>query len=213
MRTEPAPASVPGGDRRLVLALHGHGSTGARIAAMLSAADGARTPILAPDGPLPAALMSSGWSWYPLTSIPETMQARATPVARALASTLAEALHSRRLGPEQCCVIGFSQGTSVAALLVEFGAARSAVFICGRIPRSAGPWPPGVRVRAIAGALDRFAPPDVMRADLAAAGLQEHGELLILPDLGHELRPDVAAAAMAFAVAPVGHACRREQTP
>jgi hypothetical protein len=96
---------------------------------------------------------------------------------------------------------------------VEFGAAQSAVFICGRIPRPMGPWPPGTRVRGIAGALDRFAPPDMMRADLAATGLEAaHGDLLVLPDLGHELRPDVAAAAMAFAVASAGHAVRREQT-
>lgn len=212
MTTEPAPFRPPSGDPRLVLALHGHGSTGAEIAATLSAADGRQTPILAPDGPQPATLVSRGWSWYPLSSMPETMQARATPVARELAIYLGEALRSRRLGPEQCCVIGFSQGSPVAALLVQFGAARSAVFICGRIPRPTSPWPPGIRVQAIAGALDRFAPPDLMRADLAAAGLEAHGELLILRDLGHELRPDAAAAAMAFAVAPVGHAVRREQT-
>jgi predicted esterase len=210
--TERAPSRAPGGARRLVLALHGHGSTGAEIAAVLSAG-GHRTPILAPDGPEPATLVSTGRSWYPLSSAPETMQSRATPVARRLAVYLGEALRSRRLGPEQCCVIGFSQGSPVAALLVEFGAAQSAVFICGRIPRPMGPWPPGTRVRGIAGALDRFAPPDMMRADLAATGLEAaHGDLLVLPDLGHELRPDVAAAAMAFAVASAGHAVRREQT-
>jgi predicted esterase len=213
MKTDPAPSIAPGGDRRLVLALHGHGSTGAEIAAVLSAADGRRTPILAPDGPQPAILVSSGRSWYPLSSMPETIRARATPAARELAIYLSEALRSRGLGPEQCCVIGFSQGSPLAALLVELGAARSAVFICGRIPRPTGPLPSGIRVRAIAGALDRFAPPDSVRADLAAAGLDAHGELLILPDLGHELRPDVAAAAMAFAAAPMGHAVRREQTP
>jgi predicted esterase len=191
------------GDRRLVLALHGYGSAGAEIAAVLSAAGRPRPPIPAPDGPEPATLVSGGRSWYPLSSAPEAIQARATPAARRLAIYLGEALRSRRLGTEQCCVIGFSQGSPVAARLVEFGAARSAVFICGRIPRPAAPWPPGVRVLAIAGALDRFAPPDVMRADLAASGLDAaHGELLVLPDLGHELRPDVAAAAMAFAVAP-----------
>lgn len=212
-----ASSQAPGGDHRLVLALHGYGSTGAQTAAVLSAAmpsaavlstdGGQQTPILAPDGPEPAILMSRGRSWYSLSSVPEVMQARATPVARRLASYLDEALRSRRLGPGQCCVIGFSQGSSVAARLVEFGAARSAVFVCGRIPRPTCPWPPGIRVLAIAGALDRFAPPEVMRADLAASGLDAaHGELLVLPDLGHELRSDAAAAAMTFAVAPDCHA-------
>jgi predicted esterase len=203
MMTEQAPLHASGGDRRVVLALHGYGSTGAEIAAVLSAVGGHQTRILAPDGPEPATLASHGRSWYPLSSVPEAMRARACPVARRLAAYLREVQRRRRLGPEHCCVVGFSQGSPVAALLVELGVARSAVLICGRIPRPTGPWPPGIRALAIAGELDHFAPPDVMRADLTASGLDAvHRELLILAGLGHELRPDIAAIAMAFAAAP-----------
>jgi predicted esterase len=197
-------------DRRVVLALHGYGSTGAEIAAALSAAPSAaltgaghQALILAPDGPEPATVVSAGRSWYPVSSVPDAMRARSGPVAGRLAAYLGEVQRSRRVGPEDCCVIGFSQGSPVAARLAESGAARSVVFICGRIPRPAGPWPSGIRALAIAGELDRFAPPDVMRADFAASGLDAaRGELVVIPGAGHELRPDVAAAAMAFAIAP-----------
>jgi predicted esterase len=187
----------------VVLALHGYGSTGAQIAAVLSAAGGGQARILAPDGPEPATLVSSGRSWYRLSSVPAAMRARAGPVAGRLVAYLQQVQRSRRLGPEHCCVIGFSQGSPVAALLAEFGAVRSAVFICGRIPPPASPWPPGIQVLAIAGELDCYASPDMMRADLAASGLDAaHRKQLTLADLGHELRPDVAAIAMAFAAAP-----------
>jgi predicted esterase len=196
-----------GDPARLVVALHGYGSCGREVAVALTAAAGTvpRVLVFAPDGTAAASLAPAGRAWYPITSHAREMALRSRSVAAAIAARLA--VHQRRHGiaAEHTCVVGFSQGTTVgAAILEQSDTCRSGVFVCGRLPpgpdrnrqRPLG----GVRVLVIAGGRDRFAPPDLARADLAAGWLGAQARLVVLTDLAHELRADVAALAMAFAV-------------
>jgi predicted esterase len=191
---------------RLVVALHGYGGCGREIAAALTAAAGAvpRVLIFAPDGTAAASLAPAGRAWYPITSYAGEMAVRSRSVAAAIVPRLAAYQRRHGIEAERTCVIGFSQGTTVGAAILEQGdTCSSGVFVCGRLPRDPDRRRQrplrGVQTLVIAGGRDRFAPPDLVRADLAAGWLGAKTRLVVLPDLAHELRPDVAALAMAFA--------------
>lgn len=184
----------------LVVALHGYGGCGPEITDRLAAAAGdARVVIFAPDGGSAARLVRRGRAWYPVTSRVEEMAARSDRVVAMLAPRVAAMGEHWRIPPARCCVVAFSQGTTIGVGLLSQGLAGRAVLVCGRVPPMrdhAAPWAPPVLV--VAGGRDRFAPPRTVRADLEASRLSR-SRLVVFPDLDHELRPDVATLAMAFA--------------
>lgn len=182
----------------LVVGLHGYGGNGADMVRRLVAARQSRSiEILAPDGPAPAQVVSTGRAWYGATARPETMIVRAEPVARSLAPFIEEFADRLRIPRERRCVVAFSQGTTVATHLIQMSVVSRGVLVCGRVLWSEAPWRRTVPLLVIAGEHDRFTPPDVLVADLTDRSPDVR--MIIWRGLGHELRSDVARTAVDFA--------------
>jgi predicted esterase len=195
--------------RALVVALHGYAGGGAEMVATLRAAAGNGMPALVfgPDGPLASRLArpDAGRAWYPVTSQVSAMRSRAAPLAAELIRRI-DLLRAIFDVPRRCCcLLAFSQGTTVAsAVLEEDPDWGRCVLVSGRITGPvAGTRGEVPEVLAVAGGADRFAPPEVVRADLGASALGPRSRLVVLPHLSHEFTREVAGLALSFATAPV----------
>lgn len=166
--------------RRLVILLHGVGSSGADLMPLAEAWRQALpgTAFAAPDAPQPFD-MGNGHQWFSIAGVTE--ENRPVRVAAALPS-LVELVEAERLragvAPADVALVGFSQGSIMA---LHF--AMTAPERCGAVLAFAGriaapvPTPDGAARRPpilmVGGAADSIMPPAVVQA--AAAHLRSAG--------------------------------------
>ncbi|MEV8021329.1 hypothetical protein AB0O76_34340 [Streptomyces sp. NPDC086554] len=189
--------------RRLIVALHGYGGTGAGIAGVLTAAAGGsegqdtRTVVAGPDGPCTPRFAREGRAWFEISSQPSVIAERSRRAAPAVAEYIARMQQRHRVSARHTGVVGFSQGASVAAMAVAGSSlCGRAVLVCGRIPApDTGHAVPDVLV--VTGGRDRFVRHDAVRADLDA-GYGRLARHIVLPELGHEFTEEVARIALAY---------------
>ncbi|MEU6990538.1 hypothetical protein ABZ953_07745 [Streptomyces sp. NPDC046465] len=189
--------------RRLIVALHGYGGTGAEIAGVLAAAvaDGehedTRTVVVGPDGPCTPRFAREGRAWFEISSQPSVIAERARRAAPAVAEYIAGMQQRHRVPARHTGVVGFSQGASVAAMAVAGSSlCGRVVLVCGRIPA------PDIEhavpdVLVVTGGRDRFVRHDAIRADLDR-GYGRLARHIVLPELGHEFTEEVARIALAY---------------
>ncbi|WP_109051017.1 alpha/beta hydrolase [Azospirillum sp. TSA6c] len=174
-----APASGTAA-RRLVILLHGVGSSGADLMPLAQAWRGALpdTAFVAPNAPQPFD-MGNGHQWFSIAGVTE--ENRPARVAAALPA-LAELIEAERqragVAPADVALVGFSQGSIMALHLAMTAPERcgAVVAFAGRIaapvptPDGAGRRPP---VLMVGGAADSIMPPTVVQA--AAAHFRSAG--------------------------------------
>lgn len=170
--------------RRLVILLHGVGSSGADLMPLAQAWRGALpgTVFVAPDAPQPFD-MGSGHQWFSIAGVTE--ENRPARVAAALPSLVASIEAERRragVAPADVALVGFSQGSIMALHLAmtDPGRCGAVIAFAGRIaapvvapavaPDGSGRRPP---VLMIGGAADSIMPPAVVQA--AAAHFRSAG--------------------------------------
>ncbi|MFF7359461.1 alpha/beta hydrolase [Streptomyces sp. NPDC008125] len=189
--------------RRLIVALHGYGGTGAGIAGVLAAAaddsegQDIRTVVVGPDGPCTPRFAREGQAWFEISSQPSVIAERSRRAAPAVAEYIARMQQRHRVPARHTGVVGFSQGASVAAMaLAGSSLCERAVLACGRIPAPdtghAGP-----DVLVVTGGRDRFVRHDAVRADLDS-GYGRRARHIVLPELAHEFTEEVARIALAY---------------
>lgn len=194
--------------RRLVVALHGYGGTGEDMAGVLASADGGSggpdggTVIVGPDGPHAPAFGLGGRAWYAITSRAPVMAQRSREAAPAVAEYIERLRRRYQVPASRTCVVGFSQGASVAAaVLVHSPVCDRAVFVCGRVPGVTGltvaSGAPDTLV--VTGGRDRFVQHDAVRSDLASGYLGARTRHVTFPELGHEFNEEVARLTLAHA--------------
>ncbi len=158
--------------------------------------------VVGPDGPCETALAAGGRAWYPLTGLPAAMGRYALALAPQVCDMIAHAQRRHDVSPERTCLVGFSQGVSVAgAVLARAPLASRAVLIAGRLPAGPGPIA-AVDVLAITGGRDRFVRRRDVDADLVAALPGVRVRRVHLPDLGHEVDRRVARLTMTYTYTP-----------
>lgn len=174
-----APASGAAA-RRLVILLHGVGSSGADLMPLAQSWRQALpdTAFVAPDAPQPFD-MGNGHQWFSIAGVTE--ENRPARVAAALPS-LVELIEAERqragVALADVALVGFSQGSIMALHLVMTDPERcgAVVAFAGRIaapvgaPDGAGRRPP---VLMVGGAADSIMPPAVVQA--AAAHFRSAG--------------------------------------
>lgn len=174
-----APASGAAA-RRLVILLHGVGSSGADLMPLAQSWRGALpgTAFVAPNAPQPFD-MGNGRQWFSIAGVTE--ENRPARVAAALPA-LAELIEAERqragVAPAEVALVGFSQGSIMALHLAMTAPERcgAVVAFAGRIaapvatPDGAGRRPP---VLMVGGAADSIMPPAVVQA--AAAHFRSAG--------------------------------------
>ncbi|WAL96415.1 alpha/beta hydrolase [Streptomyces sp. Je 1-369] len=196
--------------RRLIVALHGYGGTGAEMAGVLTAAVGdserqdTRTVVAGPDGPCTPRFAREGRAWFEISSQPSVIADRSRRAAPAVAEYIARLQQQHRVQARHTGVVGFSQGASVAAAAVAGSSlCGRAVLVCGRIPAPDSRIPaPNIGhavpdVLVVTGGRDRFVQHDAVRADLER-GYGRLARHVVLPELGHEFTEEVARIALAY---------------
>ncbi|OLT27944.1 hypothetical protein BJF83_16605 [Nocardiopsis sp. CNR-923] len=190
------PAS--GEDRRMVVALHGYGGTGADMIRSLSAARAGRHDVVmvAPDGPHHPELAPEGRAWYPITSQESLIARWSRELAPEVARYVEREQERYRIPAERTALVGFSQGVSVAtAVLAGFRVARRAVFACGRILGGDLMERTGsgeIDVLVVTGGSDRFVRGEDVRSDTAPGRDGTRFPHVEVPGLGHEFNNEVA---------------------
>ncbi|WP_376963901.1 alpha/beta fold hydrolase [Azospirillum sp. A26] len=182
-----APASGAAA-RRLVILLHGVGSSGADLMPLAQSWRQALpdTAFVAPDAPQPFD-MGNGHQWFSIAGVTE--ENRPARVAAALPA-LVELIEAERqragVAPADVALVGFSQGSIMALHLAMTAPERcgAVVAFAGRIaapvvtPDGSGRRPP---VLMIGGAADSIMPPAVVQAAAAhfrSAGFAVEEQLL-----------------------------------
>ena len=105
-----------GTTRKIVLLLHGYGSTGADLISLAPHWQQMMPDalFLAPNAPERCG-MSGGYQWWPLTAFsPHALAAGATLAAPAIDGFIDRKLEQYGLGDADLAIVGFSQGTMMA---------------------------------------------------------------------------------------------------
>jgi phospholipase/carboxylesterase len=196
---------------RLVVFLHGYGANGADL---LGLADVLMphmpgTAFVAPDAPESCAGAPMGFQWFPIPWIDgSSEEASRQGVLRAVADLdafLDETLAREGVGPGDCVLFGFSQGTMMALHVAprRAEAVAGVVAFSGRLlapellADEAVSRPPVVLIH---GDADEVVPAASLPA--AAEGLQEAGfdkvYAHVMKGTGHGIAPDGLSVAAAF---------------
>lgn len=118
--TGPRVAPQSGKTRSLVILLHGYGADGADLIGLADPLGPALpdTAFRSPNAPQPCAINPGGRQWFPIPwidgSTPQQMETGMRASVLDLDSYLTDAMAEEGVGPEQTCLIGFSQGTMMA---------------------------------------------------------------------------------------------------
>ncbi|MBP2309575.1 alpha/beta fold hydrolase [Azospirillum melinis] len=164
-----APAS--GVARRLVILLHGVGSSGADLMPLAQAWRGALpdTAFVAPNAPQPFD-MGNGHQWFSIAGVTEENRpARVAAALPALADLIEAERQRAGVSPADVALVGFSQGSIMALHLAMTAPERcgAVVAFAGRIaapvptPDGSGRRPP---ILMVGGAADSIMPPAVVQA-------------------------------------------------
>ncbi|WP_377805648.1 dienelactone hydrolase family protein [Azospirillum sp. A29] len=164
-----APAS--GVARRLVILLHGVGSSGADLMPLAQAWRGALpdTAFVAPDAPQPFD-MGNRHQWFSIAGVTEENRPARVAAALPVLAGLIEAERGRvGVAPADVALVGFSQGSIMALHLAMTDPERcgAVVAFAGRIaapvatPDGSGRRPP---ILMVGGAADSIMPPAVVQA-------------------------------------------------
>jgi len=191
IRLAPASGHAP---RRLVILLHGVGSSGADMATLgqMWRERFPDTAFVAPDGTEPFDLGANGRQWFSVAGVTEGNRLPRVEAALGALLDFVEAERSRAgVAPAEMVLVGFSQGSIMALhLAMAFPDRCGAVLAyAGRIATPV-PTPGEARppVLMIGGEQDAIMSPSVVRASAAhlrAAGfpVEEH----VLPGLTHTI--------------------------
>ncbi|WP_395456620.1 alpha/beta hydrolase [Azospirillum melinis] len=174
-----APASGTAA-RRLVILLHGVGSSGVDLMPLAQAWRGALpdTAFVAPNAPQPFD-MGNGHQWFSIAGVTEENRpARVAAALPALADLIEAERQRAGVAPAEVALVGFSQGSIMALHLAMTAPERSGAVVAfaGRIAApvptldGAGRRPP---VLMVGGAADSIMPPAVVQA--AAAHFRSAG--------------------------------------
>ncbi len=193
----------PAQPAQLILLFHGVGSNAQSMAALGQAYARAfpQAMVVALDAPTPSELAPGGWQWFSVAGVTE--ENRPQRVAAALPAFEYAVRHwQRQSGVDAAgtALVGFSQGAIMAlesALRPEPVAAR-VIAIGGRFARlPEQPLHEGGSIHLLHGKADAVMP--YRHAVEAAYRLKSLGADFtadVLPLVGHELHPDLAALAV-----------------
>lgn len=198
--------------KRLVVFLHGVGSSGADLEPLArmwrnALPDAAMT---FPDAPVPFDLAPGGRQWFSVNGVtPANRPQRVAEAAPAFDRLLAEELAWAGVGPEGLILVGFSQGSimSLDAVLTGRWKPLAVVAYAGRLSGrpAADEATTGTRVLLVHGAADPVIPVEEMQ--VAAQALAQAGiavETRVEPGAGHTITPAGAQAGTAFLTAITG---------
>jgi predicted esterase len=196
----------PGGKpSSVILLLHGYGLAGAQPFKKLAAHCPQDSWVIAPNGPfpIPERRLEShedgryrlGFGWYFYDSSRDEYLIDMNTAIEALVGLLGQ-LGALGLPLR---IAGFSQG----GYLAPFLAARlpgvvqvmglAAEYLVDELRETGAAWPPPYRVDAILGGRDEVVPLERARAfHESALKLGARGELVVLPDAGHRIAPEMA---------------------
>lgn len=189
-----------GAPQKLVVLLHGYGSSGDDLIALGAQWRGLlpQAEFIAPHAPEPYEPMSSmGYQWFGLEDFdPENIDSAAMRrgvehAAPFLQRFLEESLESRGLKPADLALVGFSQGTMMALSVLEFlPSVKAIVGYSGAFYPSptASPAAPSTKVLLIHGEADEIVPFKALTKaveDLAQEGVE--AETYLRPRLGHSI--------------------------
>ena len=106
-----------GSPKKIVLLLHGYGSSGADLISLAPhwQRDLPDALFLAPNAPRRLSNLSSGYQWWPLSAFtPQALASGAASAAPAIAAFIERKLHQYGLTDANLAIVGFSQGTMMA---------------------------------------------------------------------------------------------------
>ena len=192
--------------RKLIILLHGVGSSGATMAPLGAAWQAAMpdTDVAAPDAPF-GFDHGAGWQWFSLVGItpanrPERIVAARESFDRMLAAILTEHGLAGRL--DEVVLAGFSQGAIMALDAVASGRwpVAAVVGFSGRlatpVPLTPAAQTPVMLIHGDADGAIPVAESVSAEAMLLAAGVA--AKLHVLRGVGHTISPDGAAIAGRF---------------
>lgn len=195
----PVASWVSGEPSRLVVALHGYGSSGDVFVGRLRDAGRGRPAdalVVAPDGPAPAVLRPGGRQWYPITNRVDVAVERSADPGRCLRAWVELCQASTGLPPAATVVVGFSQGGVMAEVVGEPPALAAHVVVMASVPARPAV-DPRTRRTYVVGTDDRFVSLATVRERVRPSDA-----VVEVPGLGHDMS-EASLAEVSAAVAAV----------